>query len=239
MIPYAASAPRAAGVPALEADRLRVQYAGNSTPALDGLTARLECGKVAALLGHNGSGKSTFMKAAAGLVPVSGGSLRVFGAEPGACRERVAYLAQRGSVDWEFPVDVRKMVLAGRYVRLGWLKRPGPRDREIAEDAIARMGLRDLADRRIGALSGGQQQRVLLARALAQEADLILIDEALGALDAESRKHFAEALTALRDAGKSAVIATHDLECLQSAHDEEWTLHAGHVHGSGGAPCTG
>src|SRR5204863_8950188 len=110
--------------------------------------------------------------------------VRVGGLPAGGCRHRVAYLPQRAEVDWRFPVSLRGLVLAGRYVNLGWLRRPSRYDRAVAAAAIDRLGLSELADRQIGQLSGGQQQRALLARALAQQADLLLLDEPLNAVDA-------------------------------------------------------
>jgi manganese/zinc/iron transport system ATP- binding protein len=172
-----------------------------------------------ALVGPNGAGKSTLLKTAAGLVPLRAGTVQRFGQPLGACHHRVAYLPQRSAADWRFPLSVRRLVMSGRYVHLGWLRRPGPQDHAIVQVALARLGLTALAERQVGQLSGGQQQRVLLARALAQEADLLLLDEPLNAVDAETRAVVEAVLADLRLRGKSVVVATHDLGRLEAAFD--------------------
>jgi ABC-type Mn2+/Zn2+ transport system ATPase subunit len=123
----------------------------------------------------------------------------------------LAYLPQRGEVDWRFPISGRKLVLTGRYVHLGWLRRPGQQDRAIAAEVLERLGLSILADRRIGQLSVGQQQRALLARALAQHADLLLLDEPLNAVDAKTRTVISDLWREFQRRGKTVVVATHDL----------------------------
>lgn len=215
------------GAPALEVDDLRVGHPGATALTLDGVSLTIPTGARVALVGPNGAGKSTLLKAVAGLLPRRGGLIRVYGQPVGACHHRVAYLAQRGEVDWAFPISVRRLVLAGRYVHLGWLRRPGRRDREIVAEVLARLGLADLAENQIGALSGGQQQRVLLARALAQEADLLLLDEPLNAVDAETRAVVGRVLADLRRAGKSLVVATHDVDRLASDYDAAFALRDG------------
>ncbi len=137
----------------------------------------------------------------------------------GACHHRVAYLPQRGDIDWRFPISVRRLVLGGRYVHLGWLRRPGAQDREISDRVMERLGILDLAGRQIGELSGGQQQRALLARALAQESDLLLLDEPLAAVDASTQGVVFDVLEELRARGKTLVVATHDLERLAEEFD--------------------
>jgi manganese/zinc/iron transport system ATP- binding protein len=139
----------------------------------------------------------------------------------------VAYLPQHDDVDWRFPVSVRRLVLTGRYVHLGWLRRPGERDVATASDVIKRLGLRAVADRQIGELSGGQQQRALLARALAQEADLLLLDEPLNAVDAETRSVFSTALEELKRQGRTVVVATHDLGRMEADFDGALYLNEG------------
>lgn len=167
-----------------------------------------------ALVGPNGAGKSTLLKAVAGLLPVTSGRVRVYGNPVGACHHRVAYLPQRGDVDWRFPVGVRRLVMGGRYVHLGWLRRPVKHDREAVEAALERLGLSGVAERRISHLSGGQRQRTLLARSLAQEADLLLLDEPMTAVDSETRETISEVFRELRERGKTVVVATHDLDGL-------------------------
>lgn len=205
--------------PALEVRGLFVCYPGSSRFALRGIDLRVERGSRLALVGPNGAGKSTLLKAIAGLIPVAGGTIRVHGHAVGACHHRVAYLPQRGDIDWTFPVSVERFTLAGRYVHLGWLRRPGPRDRQITTHALTRLGLAELAARQIGQLSGGQQQRALLARALAQEADVLLLDEPLNAVDAASREAIYAILAELAAEGKTLLVATHDHSRLATAFD--------------------
>ena len=207
------------GAPALEAHALSVSYAGAASLALDEINMRLPVGVRVALVGPNGAGKSTLLKAIAGLLPVRSGEICIYGRPVGACHHRVAYLPQRGDVDWRFPIIVRDLVLTGRYVHLGWLRRPGRRDLEITAEVLDRLGLSPLAERQIGQLSGGQQQRALLARALAQDSDLLLLDEPLNAVDADTRVVLAEVLDDLRDRKKTVVVATHDLGRLESDFD--------------------
>ena len=216
-----------AGKPAVEVTNVSARYIGAPTLALHGVSVSVPVGASVALVGHNGSGKSTLLKAIAGLLTFSGGQIRIFGQLPGACHHRVAYLPQRGEVDWHFPINVRKLVLTGRYVHLGWLKRPRADDRRISDEALERLGLTSIAERQIGQLSGGQQQRVLLARALAQEADLLLLDEPLNAVDAHTRETVATVLHDLKMQGKAMLVATHDLGRLEADFDGALYLHQG------------
>lgn len=199
------------GEPALAVDSATVRHEGGESPALDGVSLRVPAATRVALVGPNGAGKSTLLKAVAGLLPVASGRVRVYGNPVGACHHRVAYLPQRGEVDWEFPVGVRRLVMGGRYAHLGWLRRPGGRDRDAVEEALERLGLSGVVGRRISHLSGGQRQRALLARALAQEADLLLLDEPMTAVDSDTRGTISEVLLELRERGKTVVVATHDL----------------------------
>lgn len=208
------------GAPALDAQDVFARYPGDDARALCGVSLRVMPGMRVALVGPNGAGKSTLLKAAAGLLPIESGSISIYGNAVGADHRRVAYLAQRGEIDWRFPISLRRLVLTGRYVHLGWLKWPSREDWRIADEAIERMGLSSLRERQIGDLSGGQQQRALLARALAQDADLLLLDEPLNAVDAATREIVSHTLDALQHAGKTAVIATHDIERLHAEFDD-------------------
>lgn len=218
---------RVVDTPAVEVIAASAAYPNAETLALDDIHLHVPNATRVALVGANGSGKSTLLKAIAGLVPFHGGSIRIYGHGVGGCHHRVAYLPQRGEIDWRFPIDVRKLVLTGRYVHLGWLRRPTRYDREVADTSLERLNLQALADRQIGQLSGGQQQRVLLARALAQEADLLLLDEPLNAVDAETRDVVAQVLHELKSQGKSLLVATHDLGRLEADFDGALYLHAG------------
>ncbi|RLS81514.1 MAG: metal ABC transporter ATP-binding protein [Planctomycetota bacterium] len=163
------------------------------------------------IIGPNGAGKSTLLKAALGLVPLAGGEVRILGAPLEQVRARVGYVPQRESVDWDFPVTVTDVVLMGTYARLGWLRRPGPRERSLAAECLDRVGLADVADRQIGRLSGGQQQRVFLARALAQQADVYFLDEPMAGVDARSQERIFRVLAELRAEGRLVVMVHHDL----------------------------
>jgi manganese/zinc/iron transport system ATP- binding protein len=221
-IPYShhRHAERVAGAPALDVRDLVVHYPGGAQgPALNGVSLCVQRGARVALVGPNGAGKSTLLKAIVGLLPVTSGEVRVFGMPLGVCHCDVAYLPQRGDLDWHFPISLRRLVLTGRYVHLGWFRRPTRRDWAVADAMIERLGLTDLAERQIGELSGGQQQRALLARALAQESDLLLLDEPLNAVDADTRAVVEDVLAALKSEGKTVVAATHDLGRLESDFD--------------------
>lgn len=163
------------------------------------------------IIGPNGAGKSTLLKAALGLVPVVGGDVRFFGHPLREVRTRVGYVPQRETVDWDFPVSAMDVVLMGTYGTLGWFRRPGPRERRLAEESLDRVGLADVAGRQIGRLSGGQQQRVFLARALAQQADVYFLDEPMAGVDVRSQERIFGVLAGLRSEGRLVIVVHHDL----------------------------
>ena len=206
-----------AGEPALAVCDLYVGY--DQRDVLAGVTLRVPVGACVALIGANGAGKSTLFRTVAGLLPIRRGEVHIYGRPIGACHHRVAYLPQRSEIDWRFPITVRRLVVSGRYVHLGWLKRPSAEDWRTVDSVLARLKIADLAARQIGQLSGGQQQRVLLARALVQGADLLLLDEPLNAVDAETRGVVGAVLEAEKRAGRTVVVATHDLDRLESDYD--------------------
>jgi len=173
---------------ALEVRALAVTYPGGRSPAIADVSFRVRQGARVGLVGANGSGKSTLLKTVAGLLMPCAGTVLTFGLPLESCHHRIAYLPQRTDLDWRFPISARRLVLTGRYVHLGWLKRPGPTDWLRTDETLRRLGMADLAECQIGQLSGGQQQRLLLARALAQEADLFLLDEPLNAVDADTAR---------------------------------------------------
>ena len=192
------------------------RYPASSHAALDDVSLTIQSGERVALMGPNGAGKSTLIKLAAGLLDIQTGSILVHGNIAGSCRHRVSIVPQRSEVDWRFPVTVRQVVMMGRYVHLGWLKRPSAVDRQAAEYAMETMKIADLRDVHIGRLSGGQQQRVMLARALAHDADVLLLDEPLNHVDVATQElmfHVLEDLCGKR--GKTAVVSTHDLGILK------------------------
>jgi len=215
------------GAPALDIRDLYVAYPDTRRLALHGLNLTIPVGARAALLGHNGAGKSTLLKAIAGLLPIQRGSIAIYGNPPGACHHRTAYLPQRGEVDWRFPITLRKLVMTGRYAHLGWLRSPTRRDWQIVDGVIEALGLEALRERQIGQLSGGQQQRAMLARALAQESDLLLLDEPLNAVDAETRTIINQVLKTLHQQGKTLVVATHDTSRLEEDYDLAFSLSGG------------
>jgi manganese/zinc/iron transport system ATP- binding protein len=195
--------------PALTVQNLSVAYEGR--PVLRGVSLTCAGGEVVGVVGPNGAGKSTLFKAVLGLVPTAAGSVLVFGAPVSQRRDRLAYLPQRELIDWDFPATVRDVVLMGRVPRIGWLRRVSRSDRARVESALAEVGLSKLGDRAIGRLSGGQQQRVFLARALAQEADLLLLDEPLVGVDASTEEVIHETLARLRQQGRTVLVIDHDL----------------------------
>lgn len=227
--PYSARryTPPVADAPALELRNVSVMQPGGTALALRDVSLSVPVGARVALVGPNGAGKSTVLKAVAGLLPVREGEILVYGRPVGACHHRVAYLPQRGEIDWRFPVSVKRLVMTGRYVHFGWLRGPRDADRAVVNRVIRQLGLQDLADRQIGELSGGQQQRALLARALAQDADLILLDEPLNAVDNTTRAMVAQVLVDLHARGKTFVTATHDLGRLETDFDDALYLSEG------------
>ncbi|HEV8296226.1 MAG TPA: metal ABC transporter ATP-binding protein [Acidimicrobiales bacterium] len=178
---------------------------------------RLAPGESVALIGPNGAGKSTFIKAILGLVPATSGWVEVLGSAPQDARARVAYVPQVDLLDPQFPVTVFQVALMGRYRRVGWFRRPNAVDRAAARDALAEVGLADRADDTFGVLSGGQRQRVLIARAIAQEAELLLLDEPFNGVDAVTQDVLIDVLGRLRAAGTAVVMATHDISVAHLA----------------------
>jgi manganese/zinc/iron transport system ATP- binding protein len=212
---------------ALECCHVSVRYPNSERAAVSDVSFNVPQGARFALVGANGAGKSTLLKAAAGLLPVAGGTIRVHGSPPGGCCHRVAFLAQRSDLDWRFPMTVRGLVMTGRYVHLGWFRRPGKSDMKIVDRVMEVLQISDLAERRIGELSGGQQQRTLLARAMAQEADMLLLDEPMNGVDAKTRTVVRDVLRELSRQGKTIVAATHDTHDIEVEFDRVIHLSCG------------
>ncbi len=177
-------------------------------------------GRLIGVIGPNGAGKSTLLKAILDLIPTASGRVMVYGKSYRRQRHLVGYVPQRESVDWDFPVSALDVVTMGLYGRIGWLRPVRRRHRETAREALARVGMADLADRQISQLSGGQQQRVFLARALAQDARLYLMDEPFAGVDAATEQAIVELLRELRRGGKTVLCVHHDLQTAPQYFDD-------------------
>lgn len=207
----------AASCTAVEVHDLTVAY--HTKPVLWDVDFALPEGKLVAIIGPNGAGKSTLLKAVLGLVPVSAGWVEVFGKPTRDQRSIIGYVPQRESVDWDFPTSAMDVVLMGLYGQLGWLRRPGRKERDKAHTALQNVGMADFAHRQISQLSGGQQQRVFLARALAQDARLYFMDEPFAGVDATTERAIATLLRDLRSSGKTVVAVHHDLQTVPEYFD--------------------
>ncbi|HXG35443.1 MAG TPA: metal ABC transporter ATP-binding protein [Dehalococcoidia bacterium] len=203
--------------PAIEARNLSAAYGSHT--ALRDVSFSIERGCLAGLVGPNGSGKSTLLRALLGLHKPYQGEVLLFGQRPQSRRSLIGYMPQLEVVDWSFPVTALEVVLMGRFGRLGLLRRPGKTDREIAMEALQKVGMADHAKRQIGAMSGGQRQRVLLARTLAQEAEILLMDEPFAGLDSGTQHDILSLFNQLSQAGKTLLVATHDLSCVAGSFD--------------------
>ncbi len=193
-------------------------------PAVFSVDMCVAAGSMTAIIGPNGAGKSTLLKAALGILKPLAGTTEVFGKPISRMRDRIAYVPQRASVDWDFPTRVVDVVLMGMYPQLGLLGRVRQCHRDRAADCLRRVGMEDFEARQIGQLSGGQQQRVFLARALAQDADLYLLDEPFAGVDAATEKAIISVLKELRDEGKTVVAVHHDLTTVTEYFDHVFLI---------------
>jgi ABC-type Mn2+/Zn2+ transport system ATPase subunit len=209
---------RPAAGPSVVVDRVSASYGRRL--ALDDVSLTVRHGSLLAVIGPNGAGKSTLLKLIAGLIRPTSGSLSVLGGPPGSAARSVAYLPQAEAVDWEFPVTVGEVVMMGRYARLGFGREPGWTDRERVSAALATVGMGDAVDRQIGALSGGQRRRVFLARAIAADPELYLLDEPVTGVDARTQEELMDVLEAEARAGKTVIATTHDLICAAQRFQE-------------------
>ena len=207
--------------PILALDGVMVRY--NGRPALEGITFHLITGEQVAVVGPNGAGKSTLFKVIAGVLQPAAGQVRVYGYGPGGhiC---IAYVPQRSQVDWTFPVNVADVVMMGRVGKLGLFRRPKREDWDYVQQCLQVVGMEEFAGRQIGELSGGQQQRVFIARALAQEAELMLMDEPLTGLDVRSQEDIFRVFDELRERHVTVAIATHDLNLAAERFDRVMLL---------------
>jgi manganese/zinc/iron transport system ATP- binding protein len=215
---HSASSPEAASdIPAIEVHDLTVSY--QRKPVLWNVDLSIPRGRLVGILGPNGAGKSTLIKAVMGLLPLSGGWVQVFGKPVDQQRDRIGYVPQRESVDWTFPVTAMDVVLMGRFGKRKWYQRLGSEDRAQARDALGKVGMLPYADRQISNLSGGQQQRVFLARALAQQSEIYLMDEPFVGVDAATEAAIVMLLKELRAAGKTVLVVNHDLQSAREYFD--------------------
>lgn len=206
--------------PAIEVTDITVAY--REKPVLWDIDLLVPQGVLMAIVGPNGAGKTTLIKAILGLVPMAAGNVQIFGQPYNLVRKRVGYVPQRGSVDWDFPTTVLDVVMMGSYGSLGWMRRPGRAQREVALSALERVGIRDLASRQISQLSGGQQQRTFLARALVQDADLYFMDEPFQGVDATTERAIIDILKEFREQGKTVLVVHHDLQTVPEYFD--WVI---------------
>ncbi len=203
--------------PALEITDLTVAY--RDKPVLWDVDLTAPQGTLMAIVGPNGAGKTTLIKATLGLVRPAAGQTLIFGKPYAEQRRLVGYVPQRGSVDWDFPTSVLDVVMMGRYASLGWLRRPGRRERDQAMEALEKVRMTEFAQRQISQLSGGQQQRVFLARALVQDAQIYFMDEPFQGVDAVTERAIVALLRELRAQGKTVVVVHHDLQTVPEYFD--------------------
>lgn len=201
----------------LEIHDLTVAY--DKKPVLWNVDFDLPGGKLIGVVGPNGAGKSTLIKTIMGIIEPEGGYVKIFNQQIEQVRHRIAYVPQRESVDWDFPASVMDVALMGRYKKQNWLSRYTKNDREMAKKCLDKVGMLPFANRQISQLSGGQQQRVFLARALAREADLYLMDEPFAGVDASSEESILKVLLKMRDEGKTLLIVHHDLQTAYKYFD--------------------
>lgn len=196
---------------------LTVAYNGN--PVLQDININIPKGKLVAMIGPNGAGKTTLLKSLLNIIKPLYGTVEFPLLKNKKWHNQVAYVPQSGSVDWDFPTTVLDVVMMGRYGYLGWFKRPGNKEKEMAMEVLKKVGMDSLANRQIGQLSGGQQQRVFLARALVQEAEIYLLDEPFKGVDAQTEWTIISLLKELRDQGKTVMVVHHDLDTVDEYFD--------------------
>jgi manganese/zinc/iron transport system ATP- binding protein len=201
----------------IEVHDMTVAY--QKKPVLWDVDLTVPAGKLIGIIGPNGAGKSTLIKAILGLIPKASGWVKIYGKPFEEMRSLVGYVPQRESVDWDFPVNVQEVVLMGLYRQLGWVKRPGKKHAELARESLKRVDMEDFTTRQISQLSGGQQQRVFLARALAQDAQIYLMDEPFAGVDAATEKAIVNLLNELKTKGKTVLVVHHDLQTITEYFD--------------------
>ncbi|HEY0075179.1 MAG TPA: metal ABC transporter ATP-binding protein, partial [Abditibacteriaceae bacterium] len=203
--------------PALEVHDVTVAY--HRRPVLWDVDFALPAGNLIAIVGPNGAGKSTLLKAVMGLLPLASGWIKIHGKPFHQQRQIIGYVPQRESVDWDFPTNALDVVTMGTYGRLGWLRRPGKTERDLAMQCLEHVGMAPFAQRQISQLSGGQQQRVFLARALAQQAQIYFMDEPFAGVDAATESAIVTLLRELKAQNKTVLVVHHDLETVREYFD--------------------
>lgn len=201
--------------------------------ALSGVSFTVPSGEIMAILGPNGAGKSTLIKAMLELIPRVSGKAEFFGKNLSRVRKRIAYMPQSASIDWDFPARVKDVVLMGTYTHLGWLRRPGKKEHQAAQAAMEQLDISDLANRQISELSGGQKQRTFVARALAADADLLVMDEPFAGVDMKSEKTILQVLRSLASSGKTVLLVHHDLATVREFCSSVLLLREGNLVASG------
>jgi manganese/zinc/iron transport system ATP- binding protein len=209
--------PTETGVPPIEVHDLTVSY--DKKPVLWNIDVVIPEGQIIGIIGPNGAGKSTLIKAIMGLLPAESGWVKIYGEPLERQRRLVGYVPQRESVDWDFPVTVRDVVLMGTYGRLGLLRRPGKSEHELCQRCLEQVGMAAFANRQIANLSGGQRQRVFLARALAQDSRIYLMDEPFVGVDAATESAIIELLRTLKEQGRTLLVVHHDLQTAPDYFD--------------------
>jgi len=204
-------------IPPIEIHDLTVSY--EKRPVLWNIDVAIPEGEIIGIIGPNGAGKSTLIKAILGLIPADSGWVRIYGEPLARQRNTVGYVPQRESVDWDFPVTVRDVVLMGTYGRLGLFRRPGRAEQELCDRCLAQVGMSQYVDRQISNLSGGQRQRVFLARALAQQSRIYLLDEPFVGVDAATEGAIVELLRTMKREGRTVLVVHHDLQTAAEYFD--------------------
>ncbi|WP_028580201.1 metal ABC transporter ATP-binding protein [Desulfogranum japonicum] len=203
---------------AIEVEHLTVSY--HSKPALLDISVKIEKDLLVGVIGPNGAGKSTFIKAILGFVKPDIGNVLINGKNAQKAKGEVAYVPQRGAVDWDFPITVEEVALMGRYQKIPWYTNPKKRDHDAALEALEMVRMQDFANRQIGELSGGQQQRVFMARALAQGSKILLLDEPFAGVDAATERAILDVLERAKQSGKTLVVVHHDLSTAAEYFDQ-------------------
>lgn len=220
--------PKASHNQAAIARNVTVRY--GTTVAVANASAEIPYATLTAVIGPNGAGKSTFVKALLGLVPLATGEVQLLGGSPKRTRRRVAYVPQRSDVEWNFPITVEEVVLLGTYPNLPLITRPGTAERQLAQESLAHVGMEAFANRQISELSGGQQQRVFIARALAQQPELFVLDEPFAGIDIASSETIMNVLREQQAAGRGAIVVHHDLVAVRAQFSHAVLINKHVVH---------